>query len=58
MNIFILDKNMEKSAQMLDDAHLISQINEVTQILMANYNKWNYPGAKNRSCKPPNNCVL
>ena len=41
MNIFILDKSMEKSAQMLDDAHLISQINEGCQILMANYNKTN-----------------
>lgn len=46
MNVFILDKSMEKSAQMLDDAHLISQINEGCQILMANYNKWNYPDAK------------
>lgn len=43
MNVFILDKNMEKSAQMLDDAHLISQINEGCQILMANFNKKYYP---------------
>lgn len=46
MNVFILDKNMEKSAQMLDDAHLKAQINEACQILMENYNKWNYPNAK------------
>lgn len=46
MNVFILDKNMEKSAQMLDDAHLRAQINEATQILMANYNRNNYPDAK------------
>lgn len=46
MNVFILDKNMEKSAQMLDDAHLRAQINEATQILMANYNRENYPDAK------------
>lgn len=46
MNVFILDRNMEKSAQMLDDAHLKAQINEACQILMANYNKWNYPNAK------------
>lgn len=38
MNVFILDKNMEKSAQYLDDAHLKAQINEACQILMANYN--------------------
>lgn len=46
MNVFILDKDMEKSAQMLDDAHLIAQINEATQILMANYNKKLFPDAK------------
>lgn len=46
MNVFILDKNMERSAQMLDDAHLRAQINEATQILMANYNRDNYPDAK------------
>lgn len=46
MNVFILDRNMEKSAQMLDDAHLRSQINEACQILMANYNHENYPDAK------------
>lgn len=45
MNIFILDKSMEKSAQMLGDAHLISQINEGCQILMANYNKRYFPYA-------------
>lgn len=38
MNVFILDRNMEKSAQMLDDTHLKAQINEACQILMANYN--------------------
>lgn len=43
MNVFILDKSMEKSAQMLDDAHLISQINEGCQILMANFNKKHSP---------------
>lgn len=41
MNVFILDRNMEKSAQMLDDAHLKAQINEACQILMENYNKKN-----------------
>lgn len=46
MNVFILDRNMEKSAQMLDDAHLKAQINEACQILMANYNRDNYPDAK------------
>lgn len=46
MNVFILDRNMEKSAQMLDDAHLKSQINEACQILMANWNHEHYPDAK------------
>lgn len=46
MNVFILDKSMEKSAQMLDDAHLKAQINEACQILMANYNHKRYPNAK------------
>lgn len=46
MNVFVLDKNMARSAEMLDDAHLIAQINEATQILMANYNHENYPDAK------------
>lgn len=46
MNVFILDRNMEKSAQMLDDAHLKAQINEACQILMANWNKEHYPDAK------------
>lgn len=46
MNVFVLDRNMEKSAMMLDDVHLKAQINEGCQILMANYNKENYPGAK------------
>ena len=46
MNVFILDKNMAKSAQMLDDAHLRAQINEATQILMANYNQYYFPCAK------------
>lgn len=46
MNVFILDRDMEKSAMMLDDAHLKAQINEACQILMANYNKENYPDAK------------
>lgn len=46
MNVFILDKNMEKSAQMLDDAHLRAQINEATQILMANYNRTLWTNAK------------
>ena len=46
MNVFILDKNMEKSAQMLDDARLRVQINEATQILMANYNREHFPDAK------------
>lgn len=39
MNVFVLDKSMEKSAQMLDDVHLKAQINEGCQVLMANYNK-------------------
>lgn len=38
MNVFILDKSMELSAQMLDDAHLKSQISEACQILTTNYN--------------------
>ena len=46
MNVFILDRNMEKSAQMLDDAHLKAQINEACQILMANYNHKAFPNAK------------
>lgn len=46
MNVFILDKDMKRSAQMLDDAHLLAQINEGCQILMANYNHKNYPNAK------------
>lgn len=46
MNVFILDRNMEKSAQMLDDAHLKAQINEACQILMANYNNYLFPDAK------------
>ena len=46
MNVFILDRDMERSAQMLDDAHLLAQINEGTQILMANYNRRRYPFTK------------
>lgn len=46
MNVFMLDTDMRKSAEMLDDAHLLSQISESCQILMANYNKENYPDAK------------
>lgn len=46
MNVFILDRNMEKSAQMLDDAHLKAQINEACQILMANYNHKLFPESK------------
>lgn len=46
MNVFILDKNMEKSAQYLDDEHLKAQINEACQVLMANWNHENYPDAK------------
>lgn len=46
MNVFILDKNMIKSAQLLDDAHLKAQINESCQILMANYNHSQYPQSK------------
>lgn len=46
MNVFILDRNMEKSAQYLDDAHLKAQINEGAQILMANYNRQYFPEAK------------
>lgn len=46
MNVFILDRNMKKSAKMLDDAHLKAQINEACQILMANWNKGRYPDAK------------
>lgn len=46
MNVFILDRDMKKSAMMLDNAHLKAQINEACQILMANYNKENYPDAK------------
>lgn len=39
MNVFILDHDMNKSAQMLDDAHLKAQLNEACQILTANYNE-------------------
>lgn len=46
MNVFILDRDMRKSAQMLDDAHLNAQINEACQILMANYNHEHFPDAK------------
>lgn len=46
MNVFILDRYMEKSAQMLDDSHLKAQINEACQILMANWNHKHYPTAK------------
>lgn len=46
MNVFILDRNMEKSAQMLDDAHLKAQINEACQILMANWNHEHCPDSK------------
>lgn len=46
MNVFMLDPDMRKSAEMLDDAHLLSQISESCQILMANYNKEHYPDAK------------
>lgn len=46
MNVFILDRDMRKSAQMLDDAHLKAQINEACQILMANWNYERYPDAK------------
>ena len=46
MNVFILDRDMRKSAQMLDDAHLKAQINEACQILMANWNYAHYPDAK------------
>lgn len=46
MNVFMLDTDMRKSAEMLDDAHLLAQINESCQILMANYNKEHYPSAK------------
>ena len=46
MNVFILDRDIRKSAQMLDDAHLKAQINETCQILMANYNHKLYPNAK------------
>lgn len=46
MNVFILSDNMKYSALLLDDAHLIAQINEGCQILMANYNHQKYPNAK------------
>lgn len=46
MNVFVLDRDMKKSAMMLDDAHLKAQINEACQILMANYNRIAYPSAK------------
>lgn len=46
MNVFILDRDMEVSAAMMDDAHLLAQISEATQILMANYNREHYPNAK------------
>lgn len=46
MNVFILDKNIKRSAQMLDDAHLLAQISEGCQILMANYNHVHYPNAR------------
>lgn len=46
MNVFVLDHDMQKSAQMLDDAHLKAQINEACQILMANWNHEHYPDAK------------
>lgn len=38
MNVFILSHDIAESASMLDDAHLIAQISEATQILMANWN--------------------
>lgn len=37
---------MKSSAAMLDDAHLLAQINEGCQILMANYNHSHFPDAK------------
>lgn len=46
MNVFMLDADMRKSAEMLDDAHLLAQINESCQIMTANYNKEHYPDAK------------
>lgn len=46
MNVFVLDKSMEKSAQMLDDVHLKAQINEACQILMANWTHEHFPDAK------------
>lgn len=46
MNVFVLNQMMRYSAEFLDDAHLIAQINEATQILMANYNLERYPRAK------------
>lgn len=46
MNVFVLDRDMEKSAMMLDDAHLKAQINESCQILTANYNHKLFPNAK------------
>lgn len=46
MNVFILDRDMRKSAKMLDDAHLKAQINEACHILMANWNYARYPDAK------------
>ena len=46
MNVFILDRDMEESAAMLDDAHLKAQINEACQILMANWNHEHFPDAK------------
>ena len=33
MNIFILDKNLKKSAEMLSDQHLIKQVLELAQII-------------------------
>lgn len=53
MNVFILDKDMQKSAEYLDDAHLISQINEVCQILMANYNYGIFRNKKIRHLNHP-----
>lgn len=46
MNVFILDRSMNKSAQILDDAHLKAQINEACQILMANWSNKHFPDAK------------
>ena len=39
MNIFLLDNDIKKSAQYIDDVRLKSTINELCQVINANFNK-------------------